>query len=504
MNDSWSRRGFLGGLSATAVTATLGGRARAVVGRPRVRGDAEHGFDPASHGFGFVNWSSSSTRFPEHDHDAVTEAEIRTAILDGWGGPLRRVGIDLAASPELVETIARQVYVSANQLSASNGHCYGMTYAAQRYFERPDEVPLGRPSASAFSHPEVPVDEPGKGPVATDVDALQTSQLLDPNAWIGRRGLLAPELIDLDRQLGNLRAVLDDYGTAGITLVDSSSARSHQVLAYDARRRNGRTAVAIYDPNQPASDYADGPRTLTLGRDVGGTPDDADGAAGNSSTDEGSGSAGDAGATPAEGDGSPDDPADGEGTDGGVRMVPYGEYDTFLFNSRERIADARGEATPAPAFGVPAARLADLLRRPAVFTVDSSAVRLVVLDPTGRPLGRDWATFVDRARTPVHGLRYRYGASGGRYRVLVAGRADADYRLRVDAAASGGALLRESVDASIRAGEVHHYEARVPSTPDDSGALRRVDDWSRELLAGAGALALGAVGGAYLLGRRGD
>lgn len=469
--DSWSRRGFLGGLSATAVTATLGGRARAVVGRPRVRGDAEHGFDPASHGFGFVNWSSSSTRFPEHDHDAVTEAEIRTAILDGWGGPLRRVGIDLAASPELVETIARQVYVSANQLSASNGHCYGMTYAAQRYFERPDEVPLGRPSASAFSHPEVPVDAPGKGPVATDVDALQTSQLLDPNAWIGRRGLLAPELIDLGRQLGNLRAVLDDYGTAGITLVDSSSARSHQVLAYDARRRNGRTDVAIYDPNQPASDYEDGPRTLTLGRDVGGTPDDS---------------------------------ADGEGTDGGVRMVPYGEYDTFLFNSRERIADARGEATPAPAFGVPAARLADLLRRPAVFTVDSSAVRLVVLDPTGRPLGRDWATFVDRARTPVHGLRYRYGASGGRYRVLVAGRADADYRLRVDAAASGGALLRESVDASIRAGEVHHYEAHVPSTPDDSGALRRVDDWSRELLAGAGALALGAVGGAYLLGRRRD
>lgn len=228
---------------------------------PRAReGDrGATGFDPTRHGFGFRNWSSAVPTFLQHRHQSVDESEVRRIVDARWTRPVQRaLGVDLGRAPEeLIRSIARQVYVSASQESASNGHCYGMVFAAQRYFEEPAAVPLDRETASEFEHPEVPLGRTGreKSPVATDVDVYQNLQLLDPNAWIGRRGLFYPKWLDLDGSIRNVERVLDAFGTAGVTLLNSRTKASHQVLIYDANRIGGRTRLAIYDPSYSADHY---------------------------------------------------------------------------------------------------------------------------------------------------------------------------------------------------------------------------------------------------------
>jgi hypothetical protein len=254
VNPHLSRRECLRLVPTTSRGSLLGAGPRA-----REGGRGATGFDPTRHAFGFRNWSSAVPTFPQHRHQSVDESEVRRIVDARWARAVQRtLGVNLGrASEELIRSIARQVYVSASQEPTSNGHCYGMVCAAQRYFEEPAAVPLDRETASEFEHPEVPLGRTGreKSPVATDVDGYRNLQLFNPNAWIGRRGLCFPKWIDLDGSIRNVERVLDAFGTAGVTLLNSRTKASHQVVIYDANRIGGRTRLAIYDPNYSADHY---------------------------------------------------------------------------------------------------------------------------------------------------------------------------------------------------------------------------------------------------------
>lgn len=461
------------GRSGPADGATATDR-RANAGRPAQRDE----FDPAVHGFGFRNWSTREAVFATHDHDAVDEAEVRRLLGRRWERPARRtLGVDvLGLSDALLAAITKQVYVSVNQLSGTNGHCYGMVFAAQQYYEDPGSVPLDRGTASEFDHPEAPVDDPETGPVARDVDHYHLTQFLDFRSWLGRRAMAWPSWIDYRRQLNRVTAAIDEFGTAGLTVFDSGNRASHQVLAYDYRRTADATRLFVYDPNYPAGRYAR----------------------------------------------SADPPAVVVDTSGSRPAVrPYGNgYDEFVFDRRGRAsgtrpdggadqssrADQSGRADPVvgpPDDGNPES-LFDL----ALFLVDSPDVALTVVGPDGRAVGRDTATYSDRSRTAYARMRYRYGFAPGRYDVRVVGEADAEYALRAVVADAEGPRLDVRRTRTIEAGEVHRYAAAVPEA--GTGSLDRLTggrSWRGTLGAvGLGAGVAGVAAGAYarLRGRAGN
>lgn len=412
-------------------------------------------FDPAIHAFGFQNWSTAVPTFPEHDHDAVTEAQVSRVIRSDWEDPLdQALGINVPrlAKP-LVDAIATQVYVSANQFSATNGHCFGMVYAAQQYYEQPETMPFEETIASDLTNPAAPLDSPA-APVGSEIDLFQVSQVLNPHAWLGRRGIVRPTWIDLDRQVDNVAAVLAEYGTAGIMLIDHGSFYSHQVLAYEYDRSGSTSRIWIYDPNRPASWYGKGNETvLTITH-----------------------------------------------SEDGAQMEPYGEYETVIFNRHDRLGAATDdEPASTPALNRDSDRLGDLFRL-ATFLVDDPAVCLSVIDPAGEPVERDESTFMDRTATEYHSMRYSYDAESGEYTVSVVAREPTTYTLTIEAAAPDGELFLTQQRAAIDAGETHEYTVSIPDSPDGDGSIDRVQSrpWPAVIGGAAGGAAIGAIGyGSY-------
>lgn len=449
-----SRRRFLGAL--TLPLAAGGLPSRRPSSTPRLHGGTS--FDPAVHGFGFQNWSTSVPTYPEHDHDAVSEAQVRRTLRGRWTDALRRVlDLDVGATTDsALDVIAKQLYVSVNQRSATNGHCYGMVFAAQRYFEEPGAVPLDRERAREFTNPSDPLDDPGRAPVGEDIDHFQNTQFLDFRAWLGRRAVFRPRWIDYASQLEDLRAVIDEYGTAGVTLVNTETRSSHQVLLHGHRTRPASVTFDVYDPNLTARGYGPNRNRPTIRVD----------------------------------------------TDGEAPLVePYGDlgYDAFVYNRYDRLIAAGAGDGPVER---PPADLRDSLFPVGLFLTDAD-VALAVVDGDGRPLARTVSAFMDRRNTEYDRMRVRYGMAPGRYRVVVTGNDATDYTLSADVAGLEGELLSATVSSRVRAGEVHEYEAVVPASPDGEGSLERV---GRTLpLSATGVLGVGAAGfaaGAYAVWRR--
>jgi hypothetical protein len=416
----WGRRRFLR-------TAGLG--AFAASGLPAVASGERppDAFDPTRHAFGFRNWATDEPAYPEHDHGRVAREEVIETVESDWRetfDDLFDVGVAGVANPFL-DVVSSQLRVAVNQLSAANGHCYGMVFAAQRYFESPDALPEGVDAAAEVTNPEIPLDEP-RGPVGDLVDEFQATQLLDLHAWLGRRRMLRPRAVDYESELAALTAVVDAFGTAGITLVDSVTRQSHQVLVYDYRRDATGVTLLAYDPNRPARAYRDGGVTLRV------------------------------------------DP------DGDRPLSGYYDYDAFVFNRWDRAIRADAERR------VPAREDSDgfdhLLDCAVRFTVDTCDVSLSVVDPDGNPVGRNRSPHMDTSRTEVSHTRYRYGASPGEYRVAVVGEREATYSLHAQAASVDGSHLDRRVEAAIDPGRVHEYVARVPEGPDGDGVFRRTND----------------------------
>ena len=453
-----TRRAFLGAVAAPALVGVgRAGRAGWAASTARAGDDA---FRPSVHGFGFRNWSTAVPTFPEHVHESVAEEDVRRGVGREWRGALEgALALDASGlSSAVIDAIAKQVYVSLNQRSATNGHCYGMTFVAQRYFERPEEVPFGRATASELTHPAEPVEDPSVAPVGREVDYFQNRQFLDPYAWLGRRVMAYPAWIDYGAQLSVLRSVVEAYGTAGVTLLDTATGASHQILVHDVRDGPSGFSLAFYDPNRPAAEYENAPPArIDLDR-----------------------------------------------TDDGYVVRPYGRgFDAFVYNRYDRAIAARGDTDPLEHVDGSAVHVRRRLTSLALFLVDSPAVHLAVLGPDGRPVRRDRSPFMDRRHTEYHSMRYRYGPPPGRYRVVLTGEAATEYALLVKVASPDGEVVATEVTDSIGAGEVHAYTATVPES-GTSGTLERDRDGAvpHWLLGGAG-IAVGAAGAVYAFRRRG-
>ncbi|KAB1193214.1 hypothetical protein GJR96_07040 [Haloferax sp. MBLA0076] len=383
-------------------------------------------FDPERHAFGFKNWSSSDVAYPEHQHASVDPKAVEKRIRREWSGVFSDLfGLALSNTPgSLVSLLASQLSVDVNQLAASNGHCYGMTFAAQRYFEVPGDLPDGVETASDVSDPEIPLGS-DEGPIGDLIDHYQVTQLLDVHAWLGRRRMLRPRHIDYEAELAALVAVIDEFGTAGITLVDSETRASHQVLVYGYDETPTGVELTLYDPNYPAQKYLNQTRRLTI--DVGKT-------------------------TPVSGS---------------------SEYDAFVFNRWDRAIRSDADTTKPTQNGV-RETFDHLLSRVFRVAVDSDAVSLAVVDPGGNPVGRNNAAFMDREQSDVWATRYCYDAPAGTYRLALVGATETAYDLRVQVAGLGTESLDTVVWKALSSGEVHEYEITVPES--DTPSVARVGE----------------------------
>lgn len=450
-----NRRQFLTGVSTSLVGSAIVPRS-AAAGPPS---GPDEWFDPSQHGFGFRNWSTNGGTV-EQSVGAIEEDTIREVILEDWGEPMREsVGLSIENLPEvLISLISRQIYTSANQLSGTNGHCYGIVFAAQRYYEEPDAIPLDRNAASEFTHPAEPLDDPTVHPVLDEIEWFHIRQFVDFYGWVGRRALFHPQWINYHSQLADIRATVDNYGTAGVSILNSADQILHQVLVYDYQEEGSVTTLFVYDPNRRADRYAQEGGLLTIEIDTGSDP---------------------------------------------PRMRPYGRgYDVLVFNRYDRIIRARAEGrAPEGTLATSEAELQDHLFSIALFLAASSAVSMVVVGPDGETVSRDRSAFMDTDRSAYQDMRYRYGAEPGVYRVVVVGDNHDDYEIQALAATATESILEDTVTGSISPGEVHQYEVTIPDTPGEPGHIERVrgadGGVDPRVAAGAGAAGTVAALGAY-------
>ncbi len=234
------------------------GRTRAGVDDESSRGDPPDPseFDPGVHGFGFANWSGDVGTDADgeeftYEPSEVSRDDVRSAIDESWTTTLS--GAQMAL-------MTRIVYSWIGGETATNGHCYGMAFAAEGYFREPGDLPDGVDAAAEIPRPTDPYDA-----VGDRIRWLQTSQLLRAElfwyAVLGFRWGLA----DPRESLGRVTRRIDAVGTAGLAL--DGEAGTHQVLAYDYERSDDVTDVDIYDPNYGAADYEDDELVWTLSVD---------------------------------------------------------------------------------------------------------------------------------------------------------------------------------------------------------------------------------------------
>lgn len=393
-----TRRSVLAAASvlATAVTPVLGG---ATATTQSV--DADRSFDPTRHGFGFYNWRVQDGPFPGTD----------ATLEEGWREPFERAfDRPMSDLPDgLVNALAKHARDGLLEATRTNGYCYGMVFAAQQYFERPDSIPGGFEYASDVMDPYAPRTS-DRTPVLDEIIDYHTAQYLDLHAWLGRYALLDPSLIDYEAQIADLIAMIDTFGTAGITVFSEDSLRSHQILVYDYERRPDRVDLVAYDPNYRAEVYDR--FTYTIEVDTSG--------------------------------GSPvPDP------------IEYGAgYDHFLHNEYDRSIGTREESGP-----LADASLYDRLFGTTLFVTGDPAVRTHVVDPNGRRLARTGG---------VDPLHYRYGAPEGTYRISVTGREGGEYALDLYAGGRNRTYLEETLEGSVRVGETDRYEVTIDA---DGAAL---------------------------------
>ncbi|SFR51179.1 hypothetical protein [Halogeometricum limi] len=440
-----NRRGFLARLGAGA--ASVAAVPTIAAGRP------DEGFSPETHGFGFRNWAGNERAYPGHEHRAVSRERVRECVDDDWRGPFADLfGTPVGDLPEaLVGLVSSQIRVAAAQLSSTDGHCYGMTFSAQEFFEDPDTLPDGVDNAAALRTPEVPRESGGT--IGNRIDEYQSTQLLDVHSWLGRHRMLRPKQIDHAAELAALSATIDAFGTAGVTVVNSETRLSHQILVYDYEETTNGTRLLAYDPNVPAGPYRRGFRRALTVRPNRARP-----------------------------------------------IADYDPYDSLVFNRWDRAIRADSDVTTPRRTG-DGDDFSHLLERAVRFTTTSPNVSLSVVAPDGTPVGRNVAEKMNRSHTDVYGMRYRYDAPPGDYRLSVVGRRKATYELRAEAAGFAGSFLDDAVTATVGPGEVREYVARIPESADETGSLRERGRYSLSALRrgiDVPNLVAGAAGGAAL------
>lgn len=400
-------------------------------------------FAPAEHGFGFRNWSLEDRYFEEPPQP--DPAAVRERLRTEWSDKARAaLGLDPAELPAtLVDALARQLRAAVVQRAGTNGHCYGMILAAQRYFDRPETMPVDRPTASDIEVPTVPLDDP-VAPVYDDIVTSQAEQYFRFRSWLGRQAVVYAARIDTAQLLDHVRSVVETTGKASLFLFDGSL-NGHQVLAYDYRTDGETVRIPVYDPNWSALAYQQRTPALQFTRD------------------------GDA-----------------------ASMRPYRQYTTVVFNRYDQIERATGrDVGPLDHVTIDQATVREELFPTMVVTVDTDAVNVTAVGPRGRELDRIESEHMDRSRGRYPRLRRRHGATPGTYRLGVYGTDETDYELSALVADTGGAIVDVTQTASIGVDERHEYELEITDAGD--GTLSRVRR------AGSGPTvwtAAGALGGA--------
>lgn len=414
-------------------------------------------FVPVDHAYGFRNWSTEDQYFEVAP--VPTHAAIRERVRTTWVEQARTtLGDDVGQVPaSLLDSIADQLRAALVQRAGTNGHCYGMVLTAQRYFERPEMIPVDRRLASEIDDPTVPVDDPST-PVYDEIVRRQADQFLHFQVWLGRRAMLYPDWIDTAAVLRDVRSVVEAFGTAAIMLFNGSQF-AHQVLAYGFEDHGDGVVVPIYDPNVPAAGYHEISPRLRFDRE-----------------------------------------------DGTLSMQPYGQYTGVLFNRHDRIEGAtdRGPVTNLDHLTVDRSTVGESLFPLARIVATTDAVDLAVVTPDDEPLGRLRGAHMDRARGTHARVRTRYGAAPGTYRIGVFGAADTDYDLSATVAGLDSLVVNETIVASIRTGDTHEYELTIPADEGEDGTLvRRRRGLRPAHLAGAGAVGagIGALGYRAVTGR---
>jgi outer membrane protein assembly factor BamB len=203
-------------------------------------------FDPSVHELGFSNWSSGYNTYPTHDHSSISQDEVSQAVTDSFIPDLEDGDTPV---PDFAATLLTAVlYPLINSQAATNGHCYGMTYASQEYYN--SGVPVtGVPTANDILTPGVDGDV-----VGSDIDFYHNTQVLDTDAVTPLLMLcvfdIAPD--DYEAVLNDIQDMIEDQGTAPLSLSESGEEVGHQVLAYDVTdSAAGQTEVHVYDPSSP-------------------------------------------------------------------------------------------------------------------------------------------------------------------------------------------------------------------------------------------------------------
>ncbi|GCF13809.1 hypothetical protein Harman_17440 [Haloarcula mannanilytica] len=408
------------------------------------RGSAS--FRPTEHGFGFRNWSLRDQYF-EGPPDPEPET-VRERIRSEWSDKARSVlGLDPAQLPTtLVDALARQVRAAVIQRAGTNGHCYGMILSTQRYFERPETMPVDRPTASDIEVPTAPLDAP-EAPVYDDIVTSQAEQYFRFRSWLGRQIAVYTADADTAQLLNHVRAVIEETGKASLFLFNDSQS-GHQVLAYDYRTDGETVQIPVYDPNWSALAYQQRTPTLQFTRD------------------------GDT-----------------------ASMRPYRQYTNIVFNRYDQIEQATGRSDVGPLDHVQADQTTarEELFPTMVVTADTDAVNLTAVGPGGTELDRMTSEHMVRSRGRYPRLRRRHGATPGTYRLGVYGTDETEYELSVAVADPEGEIVDATQTASIGIDERHEYDLEVTAAGD--GTLSRVrQSGSRPSVW----TAAGAVGGAAI------
>lgn len=449
-------------LRRDVLRSVIGGAALAAIPVGVARGQSnERQFTPDRHGFGFRNWSSRRQAFelPDETIDPSRNT-VQESITTSW--PQRAadiLGVNFAqVNQELVEILTTQLRSEIVQRAGTNGHCYGMALAAQSYFEMPETLPLDREFAAAIRHPTEPLTT-ADAPIYHEIVQLQAEQILRFRTWLGRRALVWPDRIDVEAQLDDIRAVIDVFGTAQVSVFDSRIS-GHQVLAYDYEEHDDSVSVYVYDPNYPASTYEHQTQVIEFTE-----------------------------------------------TADGIVMEPYGRYRWVLFNRYDRIEDATGRstATPLDHVNLDAAQLREAIFPTALVTVDTSDIDLTIVNPNGGRLGRIRGEFMDRSRGPVSRLRSAYGAAAGDYQIRLYGHQSTTYELAVRIAGPNGSRLSVVHSDQIEAEETQVFTATVPETADETGTFELTEqEFGRipvAIAAASGGLVVG-VGAHYAWQKR--
>lgn len=436
-------------LASTAALPGLSGVVGAAT--PDARSESDR-FAAVEHAYGFRNWSTKDQYFdaPEDPHRSAIRERIRSEWRQQAKTTLGR-HLDVGSfSAPLVDAIATQLREAVVQRAGTNGHCYGMVLTAQRYFERPETIPVDRASAAEIEDPTVPIGAP-ETPVYDEIVRRQADQFLRFRVWLGRRALLYRNWIDTGAVLSDVMSVIDAFGTAPLLLFNDTQL-SHLVLAYGYEDRDDEVKLSIYDPNLPAPAYHERTPALYFER-------------------------GDA-----------------------LSMQPYRKYTGVLFNQYDRIEEAtdRETATPLDHLTVGRQRLREAVAPLALVATTAADVDLVVTAPDGTEIERIHGTHIDRGRGKYGRMRARYGAEPGTYRVRVFGSDAARYELRALVADVDGGVVDATRRARVQAGAVHEYDLVIPA--EGEGRLTRVGTrfggrTSVDLLgAGAVGAGVGALG----------